>query len=272
MKIIIITGATDGIGKSTEQRLLEMGHFIIILARNVEKAKKIYNSYQDKAEIIYCDLSSLSTIKSAVSSIKKHSQQIDVLINNAGCISPTREVTKDGFEKMFAINYLGHVLLTKLLIDKLILSNSRVINVSSQAYKSSKLILNDLQAEKSFSITTTYGNSKLCQLYFTKELHNRFNKKGLTSYALHPGVIGSSFGDSITGLNKLLWVIAKPFLRSPENGAKTSVYLATENSIEKLSGKYFINSKPKSLSPKATNKKLQKELWNYTEKLLHKYL
>ncbi len=192
---IAITGATSGIGFETAKAILEKGHKVIFLIRNIEKAESLIENIPQKENItlIACDLADLASVKQASLKLMETKEQLDVLINNAGGTFNGRYESKDGFELHLAVNHFGHFLLVKNCFDYLKKCNTKIVNVSSEAHRAGHLDFSDLNQEKKYSGIKAYGNAKLCNILFTKSLAD----KGLTSYALHPGVIDSGFGDNL---------------------------------------------------------------------------
>ncbi|WP_373524207.1 SDR family NAD(P)-dependent oxidoreductase [Aquiflexum sp.] len=270
--ILAITGPTSGIGSETLKGLVPDCEKALILARNPKKAKALIDSLpkdlQHRAIFIPVDLSDMNSVSKAAALVKKEVTQIDVLINNAGGIFQNKEVTVDGFELSFAANHIGHFLLTNLLMPILLKSKSpKVINVSSEAHRAARPDFNDLQYEKkNYSSFTAYANVKLFNILFTKSLVDRFGHKGLSSYALHPGVVKSNFGMDTSGVFKILWKLATPFMITPKDGAKTSIFLAKTKINKSLNGYYFKKSKPSKPSSEALSKKLRDRLWEVSEK------
>lgn len=267
-KTIVITGTTSGIGEATARILSSQGHQLVMLVRNTEKGKQLAAKLPSASDIVPCDLADLASVKRAADILKEKYAVIDVLINNAGGMTLERQVSRDGFEMQFAMNHLGHFLLTTQLLPLLTASRTRVINVSSMAHTQGKLDFDDLQLEKSFSPMKAYGNAKLCNIYFTKELVKRYGSSGISAYALHPGVVNTGFGDSLKGIFKAGWGMMKPFLLTPEKGASTSVYLATKEGIESLSGNYFKKSKVAPVSRLAKDEQVAEKLWTVSEQLI----
>jgi len=276
-KTILITGATSGIGTQTAIALAKQGHTLYLLVRNTDKGTQVKNDIiartkNKNVQVVECDLADLQSVSKAAAEIRSQLDSIDVLINNAGGIFPERLLSKDGFEMTFAINHLGHFLLTLSLMPLLQKGKARIINVSSDAHKTAKVNFGDLQFEKGYSSMKAYGNAKLFNIYFTRSLAERFAVKDITAYCLHPGVVNTGFGGQSTGFVKFLLSIARPFMISPEKGAQTSVYLATEPDIEALSGLYFKNKKPIKPSSAANNNVARQTLWVKSEELVDKYL
>jgi len=275
-KIIIITGANSGIGKETAVSLAKKRAKIVMLCRNEKRGRealeeiKNYSS-SDNVELIIADLSNQESIYSAVNQFKSKYDHLDVLINNAGLILKERELTPDGYETTFAVNHLGHFLLTNLLLDILIKSApSRIINVSSAAHKYAKLNLDDINLDKKYRAFRAYGNSKLANTLFTYELARRLEGTGVTVNALHPGGVKTNFGK---GQFKGFMPFASLFMINAKKGAKTSIYLASSPEIEDVSGKYFVKSKPVKSSKISYNEDLQRKLWELSERMIKpKYL
>ena len=276
--ILAITGPTSGIGAETFKALVPDFEKILILARNPKKAKELVESlhsdFQSKCIFIPIDLSDLSSIAKAGKMIQKEVDLIDVLINNAGGIFQKKEITTNGFELTFAANHLGHFLLTNLLMPLLLKSKSpKVINVSSEAHRAARPDFSDLQYErKSYSSFNAYANAKLFNILFTKSLVDKFGEKGLSSYALHPGVVKSNFGMETAGVFKFLWKLATPFMITPKDGAKTSIYLAKNKIDSQKNGYYFKKSKAATPSTEARSKKMRENLWEISEKAVSKWM
>lgn len=268
-KHLVITGGTSGIGKAAVKSLIDEDWKITLLARNIEKAKEFGS---DLVSIISCDLSDLKSVKTASDQLIDRGETIDVLMNNAGGVFQKKESTKNGFEMTFGVNHLSHYLLTTQLMDLLLKSKTRVINVSSSAHRLGKLDFEDLQWEKrKYNPMKAYGDGKLCNIYFTQELHNRFHQQGLTSYACHPGVVRTNFGLDTTGVFNILVKVAQPFMITPEKGAMTQLYLATNDQVEKHSGRYFDKRKVASISPQAKDSEAASHLWEISEQLVEEY-
>ncbi len=266
MKKIAITGATSGIGLETAKALLEKGHELIFLVRNTGKAIEIQEklSKSDKIQIIKCDLADLKTVKNAAEELLASNSHLDVLINNAGGTFEKRICSKDGLELHLAINHIGHFLLVKELWSLLQKSKTKIINVSSEAHKAGKIDFKDLNLENDYSTIRAYGNAKLYNVLFTKSLV----EKGFESYALHPGVIDSGFGDNLSGPFKVMWKLGKPFMKTTREGASTSIYLALNDINKDLNGSYFKNKKPFRSSSDSKSTAIQEKLWEASEKIL----
>jgi len=270
MKNILITGGTFGIGRATVASLLASGHGVTMLARNSDQAQQMKNlPGGENLSFIATDLTNPKSVISSKEELKNKFDVIDVLINNAGGIITKKQLTSAGLEMTFALNHIGHFLLTDLLMPVLIKSKARIINVSSAAHQMGKLDFEDLNWQKhKYSAFKAYANAKLCNIYFTRELHRRYHDQGISSFSLHPGVVRTQFGLNSTGLFNLMVKMAQPFMISAEKGAETSIYLALEPGIEKYSGKYFTKKKPISSSEISMNEKSARQLWETSERII----
>jgi retinol dehydrogenase-12 len=271
-KTILITGGTSGVGKATVEKLASFGSHIILIVRNRAKAKSVIetitkNFVDARIDIIEGDLSSLKSIASSANEIKVKFPVIDVLINNAGGVFSKKEMTEDGFEWAYQVNYLSHFLLTNLIIENILKSDDpRIINISSEAHRIGSINFDNLNCERNFSTWRQYGATKLMNILFSKGLTNRFSSKGLYSFALHPGVVKTEFGANNTGF--LGYFNKMPFLISAEKGAETSVYLATQD-IKKLNnGGYYKKSMISYSSLDSQDIEVQQQLWDVSLKQL----
>jgi retinol dehydrogenase 12 len=272
-KVIVITGGTSGVGKATVEKLSSFGSHVILIARNISKAQKVVeeikkNFSDAKIDVIEGDLSSLQSISKAAEHIKSRYANVDVLINNAGGVFSKKEMTEDGFEWAFQINHLAHFLLTNLLLESLLKSEEpRVINLSSEAHRIGSINFVNLNCEKKFRTWRQYGATKLMNILFAKGLANRFADKGLSAFSVHPGVVKTEFGANNRGF--LGYFNKMPFLITPEKGAETSIYLATQD-IKKLNnGGYYKKSMISYSSLESQDIEVQNHLWEISVKLLH---
>jgi len=277
IKTTVITGATSGIGFQTALALAKKDHAIFMLVRDVEKGEAvrqriIAETKNQDIQIIYCDLANLKTVKAAAEELKEKLFAINVLINNAGGIFADRQLTTDGFEMTFAINHLGHFLLTMCLMPLLERGQARMINVSSEAHKMGKPDFDDLQSTKKYSSFKAYGTAKLFNIYFAKSLAERYKSKGITAFALHPGVVKSNFWLGSKGWAKVFEFLAKPFMISAEDGALTSIYLATAPKMDAKSGLYFKKQQVAKPNATANNKGAREHLWEVSAGLIERFL
>ncbi len=274
-RIALITGPTSGIGKVTALELAKRGFNLILLARNPKKADKLQLEIGDKAEtsFVKCDLSSLASVQRAVEAVRANHSHIDVLINNAGQMMDQEEITLDGIEMTFAVNHVGHFLLTTGLIDLLKAgTDARILHVSSEAHRFGMFRIDQLVRPAEFSSWSTYGNSKLANILFSNELAERLKLEGITSNAVHPGLVATSFGSGASGFSSILMWLARPFSKSPQEGAQTSIYLATSPEVSGMTGKYFKDMKPTKPAKETQSNFLATELWKLSEDLVKDYV
>jgi NAD(P)-dependent dehydrogenase (short-subunit alcohol dehydrogenase family) len=276
-KTVVVTGANQGIGKATAVALAAKGARVVLVARNAEKGKAALAEVQaagvgvkGSAELIVGDLSSQEQVRRVAAELKASHDRLDVLVNNAGVFVPERHATVDGLEETFALNHLGYFLLTRELLDLLqATAGSRIVNVSSEAHRGAKMHWDDLQSERTrYRGFKAYGQSKLANVLFTYELARRLEGTGVTTNCLHPGVIGSGFGQTYGGAMSVLVKIARPFMLSPEEGARTSVYLASSPEVAGVSGKYFSKCKPVKSNALSYDVQSQQKLWSLSEQLV----
>jgi len=270
-KLVLITGATEGVGKQTAIQLAAKGFNIVMMVRNKAKAEQtkaeiLKNSPDAQVDYILVDLTSFKQVRAAAKQFNDKYTKLDVLINNAGLMYPDKKVTEDGFELCFQTNHLSHFLLTDLLVDKLKQSKQgRIINLSSEGHRMGKFDPENFNAEKGYNSIGQYCFTKLCNLYFTYSLADKLKGTDITVNAVHPGVVRSGFGsDHDKGWLKPLFAISRLFMISNEQGAATSVFLASDPSVANVTGKYFKNSKEtksKGLSYNTANEKI---LWDYS--------
>ena len=277
-KNILITGATSGIGRESALALAKMGANITFIARNKLKAENLLTDINKisngQNSFIIADLSSQEDIKTASEKYLDKNISLDVLLNNAGLINFKRNETIDGFEETFAINHLAYFSLTNLLLDKIKESNSaRIVNVSSAAHQFVKRMnFNDIHSKKSYKPFQVYGYTKLANILFTKKLSSILESEKITVNSLHPGVVGTSFGqNNSNNLNKVLSFIAKPFMRTSEKGAETSIYLCSSPDVSDISGQYFYNCKVTKTSKWAQSKEDADKLWDLSEKMTRSF-
>ncbi|HTD41034.1 MAG TPA: SDR family oxidoreductase, partial [Mucilaginibacter sp.] len=263
----VITGSTSGIGKVTALELAKKGHSIYMLVRNTEKGEQVKEEIISQTGnkniyVVKCDTADLQSVRDAATELNSKLFVINILINNAGSAFQEKEFSKDGFEMTFAVNHLGHFLLTESLIPLLQKGQARIINVSSQAHRSAKTNFDDLKWEHTpYKAFKAYGISKLYNIYFTKSLAEKYGQTGITSYALHPGVVKTSIWEGAKGFLKLLVWLLKPLMITPEKGAETTIYLASQPGLEQKSGLYFEKCKVAKPSPEAENTAARKRLW-----------
>ncbi len=270
-KTIVITGATSGIGGVAADRLAAGGARIVFIARDRERGEKTLKHLTAIAPgaahcAYYADLSRLCEMKRVGAEIAAAEANIDVLVNNAGAIFTTRELTEDGLEKTFALNHMSYFVLTHFLRPRLH-AGGRIVSTASAAHRGAKLDFGDLRASAHYSGYAVYGRSKLCNILFTRELARRLGGSGITANCLHPGFVATRFGDQTGGMFAMVLGLAKNFALSPEEGAETIVYLSSSPEVENLSGLYFYKSKPQSPTRAAQNDADAKRLWELSARI-----
>jgi retinol dehydrogenase 12 len=278
-KVVLITGATNGIGKVAATELAKQGATVVIVGRSAEKTlatvKEIQEAtgHQQQVDYLLADLSSMADVRRLAAEFKKKYSRLDVLINNAGATFTTRQETVDGYEKTFATNHLSYFLLTTELLDLLKASApSRIVSVSSDAHKVGKFDFEDLQFRNSYGAMgfASYGTSKLGNILFTYELARRLEGTGVTANVLHPGVVATGFGHNNTGFFRFALKLIQRFTGlTPEQGADTIIYLASSPEVEGITGKYWEKRKQISSSTASYNVETAKRLWEVSERLVN---
>jgi len=273
-RVCLITGGTSGIGKSAAQALARMGAGVVIVGRNPEKTRQVVEELRSatgsKVDSLIADLSSQQEVRRLASEFQGKYSQLHVLLNNAGATFRTRQLSVDGIEMTFALNHLAYFLLTNLLLDTLRASApARIINVSSDAHSGGKIEFDNLQGERSYSSFGPYGNSKLANILFTKELARRLEGTGVTSNALHPGLTSTGFGRNNPGFLMTIMRSVIPLIaRSPEKGAQTSIYLASSPEVQSITGEYFVNCRVAKTAPQAADMAVAKRLWDVSARMV----
>ena len=274
-KTVLITGADGGIGSETTKALAKRGATIIMACLDLNDAKPVYQDIKQESgneniEMMQVDLASLSSTREFARQFSQKYQQLNVLINNAGVFCWKREETEDGFEKTIGINYLGHFLLTHLLLPILKQTpGARILNVSSNAYFQGKIDLNDLHLKKKYKGTKAYNSSKLAIVLFTQELAERLKDKDVAVNALHPGHAPTNIWNMWPGkwYQALLFIILRMLMKPTVAAAQNSIYLASSDEVKGITGRYFDDKKLKEVSPQGKDMQLQKGLWELSEKL-----
>ena len=272
-RTVVITGATSGIGQVAAEKLAAMGARLVLVARDkargeAELARLRLLSPSGEHSIHYADLSRLAEVKRVAAEIAAAEPRIDVLINNAGALFGSRQVTADGMELTFATNHMSYFVLTHGLRERLHASApARVVNVASDAHKGEKLDFNDLQSAGNYRGLHVYGRSKLCNILFTRELARRWEGSGVTANSLHPGFVSTRFGDQSGGMLSFAVRAAKMFAISPEKGAETIIHLASSDEAGKANGLYYYKCRPATPTREAQDNDAARRLWQESEKL-----
>lgn len=273
-KTVLITGGTGGIGMATALGLAVMGARVGITGRNADRAQLAAEEIRAVAlapvDVFVADLSSQAEVRRLAAEALQTFDRLDVLVNNVGGFWNTRRVSADGFEYIFALNHLAPFLLTNLLLDRLKEdSPARVVTVSSGAQAMGRMDFEDLQAERSYSGQRAYNQSKLANVLFTYALAASLSGTGVTANALHPGVVATAFGAEDPGrLQKAMMPLARRWMKTPEQGAQTSIQLASAPELEHVSGQYFANSKPKKTSKRSDSQADADRLWQLSAALV----
>ncbi len=271
MKTAIVTGANSGIGKVTAIELAKLGYCVVLACRNMEKGeralveiKKIHP--ESRAELMIVDVGEQDSVDGFADAFLQKYPTLDLLVNNAGVWNSDRYENSKGYESMFAINHLGYVYGTYRLLPGLLKSeNARIVNVSSNAHRWATSDLSDLQwTSRKWSSKNAYGVSKMANIWFTKELAKRLPEH-LTVNALHPGVITTNLADGFIGS---LFSTFSFLLKTPEQGARTQLFLATSDRVQGKSGGFYSDSKEKSPNKLARDEKLAQKMWSISDDLL----
>ena len=273
-KTFVITGATSGIGHETALRLAARGARLALVGRDRRLGEAASAAIQQQTpgcdvQIHYADLSRLDEVRRLGGALTAALPRIDVLINNAGAIFRGREETADGLERTFALNHMAYFLLTDLLRARLIASApARIVNVASEAHRGATLDFDDLQGARRYGAWSAYRRSKLANILFTRELARRLDGTGVSANCLHPGFVASRFGDNTTGLVRLGVNLGKRlFAISPEDGARTSLHVATAPEAGTTSGRYYVKSAPAAPSKAAQDDSAAVRLWDISVRI-----
>jgi NAD(P)-dependent dehydrogenase (short-subunit alcohol dehydrogenase family) len=266
----LITGANTGIGKAKASEIAARGEKVILACRDRAKAESARKDVwartpSAKVELVDLDLSSFASVRACAQQVLARFPRIDVLINNAGVFPPNLRLTADGFEQQIGVNHLGHFLLTNLLLERLLAAgNARVVNVSSMMHAGGKLDFASFRSPAKYNAMAAYRQSKLANILFSNELARR-NAGRLTSNSLHPGGVATEIARDA---NVLMRVGMRLVGTTPEKGARTSVYLAADPALERITGKYFVSCREKAPSAEAQDAGLARALWDESAKLV----
>ena len=268
MTLVLLTGATRGIGRAAATALARQGVELVLVGRDPERVRAVAEEASAAgASAVHqhvADLTLMADVRVLAEEVRERYEHIDVLANNAGAMFASRGETAEGFENTFALNHLSPFLLTHLLRDRL--AGGRVVTTASDAHKAGHLDLDDLQSAKSYSGARVYGTSKLCNILFTRELARRAPE--LHANCFHPGVVRSGFGKNESSIFKPLLTLVGPLLRSPEKGARTLVWLATSDAAADLDGQYFCDEKVRAPNREGQDDALAAALWEKSAELV----
>ncbi|MBO2007804.1 SDR family NAD(P)-dependent oxidoreductase [Hymenobacter negativus] len=276
-QIVLVTGATSGIGEITAMALAKMGAHVVLLARSAAKAAATQQKIKaaaghDQVDILLADLADLGQVRRTAAEFNARYPRLDVLVNNAGLIlGSERQLSPDGYELGVATNHLGPFLLTSLLFDKLKASPAaRIVNVASKVYHIARPNLADFQSAQGYGAMRVYANTKLYNILFTQELARRLRTHGIANIStnvLHPGVVASSFGSGVGGVMGLVAQLGRPFMISAEKGAETSIFLASAPEVASTSGGYFDKKRAEPVKHRFNTPENARRLWELSEQL-----
>ena len=272
-KTCIVTGASAGIGQAIAQGLAARGALVVLVCRSRARAEATQRAIRMATgnaaiDIALADLSSQAEIRRLAQELLQRYPRIHALINNAGVVNTKRTVTVDGLETVFAVNHLAYFLLTQLLLPRLVESApARIVNVASDAHHWDTLDFDDLQNVRRYRAFKVYGQSKLCNLLFTRELARRIAGTGVTVNSLHPGGVATGLGWNNGWWAILIAKVLKPFLRTADQGADTAIYLTTAPELATVNGTYFYNRREHSPSRAAQDDEAALRLWEVSEQL-----
>lgn len=269
----IVTGGTDGIGRETAIALARMGAGVTILGRDKARGDQVIDKCRaagsHNVRFLTCDLSSQASIHETSKTILKFVPHINILVNNAGGYFVSRRVNADGIEMTFGLNHISYYLLTHLLLDRIKASApARIVNVSSRLHLQGVIDFANLEMTKGYNGLKQYNNTKLANVLFTYALARRLAGTRVTTNALHPGFVASSFGHNNRGvMGGVLWLAQKVAAVSPQKGARTSIFLASSPDVSGVTGKYFQDCKETASHSVSYDEALQEQLWRYTAKM-----
>ena len=274
-KTVLVTGGTGGIGKATAIGIAALGARVAVTGRDLGRTEVAAVDIREatgnpNVKAFIADLSSQTEVRRLAAEVLDAYPRMDVLVNNVGGSWATRHVTADGLERTFAVNYLAGFLLTNLLLDRLKASApARVVTVSSGAQSAGRIDFEDLQGEREYSGEKAYSQSKLATVMFTYELARRLSGTGVTATVLHPGIVNTGFGaEDPSRLFKVLVPLWRPFMKTPQQGAATSIYLASSPEVEGVTGKYFADGRPRASSKASYDGAASTRLWEVGAELV----
>ncbi len=279
-RVILVTGASSGIGRAASRALAGMGAELVLVGRDAARLAAAEAEVRAAAQAtarpgpvtaLRCDLAALADVRALAAEVLRRWPRLHVLVNDAGGVSAAREVTADGYERTFAVNHLAPYLLTRLLLDRLKESApARVVTVASVGHHRGDLDFSDLQMERGYAIMRAYGRSKLANILFTRELARRLAGTGVTATCLHPGAVATRIWNGAPGFARVVLGLAKKLMLSPEKGARTIVQLASAPDVEvaRLGGLYLEKGKPARPSALGSDDQLARRLWDESARLV----
>jgi NAD(P)-dependent dehydrogenase (short-subunit alcohol dehydrogenase family) len=272
-RTVLVTGGTGGIGGATAAGLAALGARVGVVGRDRGRAAAAAERIRrtgGEVDVFTADLSAQREVRALAEQVLAAYPRLDVLVNNVGGYWAHRHTTEDGLERTFAVNHLAPFLLTNLLLDRLRESApARVVTVSSGAQAMGRIDFDDLQGERAYRGQRAYNQSELANVMFTYELARRLEGSGVTATVLHPGVVRTAFGrEDSTGWMRLMLPVVRPFMRSPEEGARTSIHLASSPEVEGVTGQYFANERPRSSAKASYDRDAAGRLWDLSAELV----
>jgi NAD(P)-dependent dehydrogenase (short-subunit alcohol dehydrogenase family) len=267
-KVVLVTGGTGGIGKATAMGLAALGARVGITGRDLARAERVAAEIRTASgnpavDAFAADMSSQAEIRRLAVAVLDAYPRLDVLVNNVGGFWAHRHQTVDGLEHTFAVNHLASFLLTNLLLDRLKASApARVVTVSSHVQAEGRIDFDNLQGACDYSGQTAYSQSKLANVMFTNELARRLGGSGVTATCLHPGFVRTDFGaEDQAWFFSVISNVVRPFLKTPAQGARSSIHLASSPDAEGVTGQFFVNGKPKAANKVAYDPAMLARLW-----------
>ncbi|XP_051235398.1 retinol dehydrogenase 11 isoform X2 [Dicentrarchus labrax] len=277
-KTVLITGANTGIGKETALDMAQRGARVILACRDMTRARIAADEIRQQSGngnvvVKKLDLSSLQSVRDLARDVQENEERLDILINNAGIMMCPKSKTEDGFEMQFGVNHLGHFLLTNCLLDLLKKSApSRIVIVSSLAHEKGRIHFDDINLDKDYRRERSYRQSKLANVLFCRELAARLQGTGVTVYSLHPGVIHTELSrhlyPTLALWQKVIFMLFTSLVKSPWEGAQTTIYCAVDESLANVSGLYYSDCAPKTPAPQALDDAAAKKLWDLSASMV----
>jgi len=273
-KICLVTGANSGIGKVTAKVLAAGGVTVIMVCRNRDKGEAarheiVGKTRNENVELMIADFSDLRQVRRLAAEVKAKYSRLHTLVNNAGAYNGKRMITADGYEMTFAVNHLGYFLLTVELLDLLKSSApARIVNVASEAHRNSHINFDDLNLENGYSGWKAYAQSKLANVLFTYKLASKLEGTGATANCMHPGFVGTNIFNHVKGIGGKIVRLITPFMRTPEKGADTVIWLASSPEVEGITGRYFIDRKDRQSNQESYNVAIASRLWEVSEEMI----
>ena len=265
----LVTGASSGIGAETALGLARLGARVGLVGRDPRRteasAARLRRETGGAADVFVADLSSQAEIRCLAGAVRARYPSLDILVNNAGAIFSERSLTVDGIERTWALDHLAYVLLTHELHGALA-PGARIVNLASAAHTRGRIDFDDLGGERRYSAMKAYAQAKLGNVLFTSALARRLSGSGITVNAVHPGVVASDFAKNTSGVLGFAWGLIRPFLISPEDGAKTSLHVATAPELEGVSGRYFAKCRETPSSALSRDESLQERVWTLSRR------